>query len=111
MKIRFIEQIKNHPKIEIMPDSGNFDTLSGSITVSFFEYLDHEKVYRPLVFPNVNFGKMNPEDSLHWAKCFQAAYEISNKIMPESIGKLSHEVHLCWVRVNEVIDEESIIPF
>lgn len=111
MKIRYIEYIKNNPRIQIMPDSCEFDSVDGVVEVSFFDYLGNEKFYRPLVKPNVNFGKMNPEESLHWARCFEAAYYIANKIMPESIGKLSHQVYLCWIRVSEVIDQEQIVPF
>lgn len=111
MKIRYVEYIKNHPRIQIMPDSCEFDSMDGVVEVSFFDYLESEKLYRPLVKPNVSFVKMNPEVSLHWAKCFEAAYYIANNIMPESIGQLSHQIRLCWIRVNEVIDQEKIIPF
>ncbi len=112
MKIRFIEPIMNDPRIEIMPDSGKFDSMDAVITVSFFDYFEDKKIYRPLVRANVSFGgRMNPEYALHWARCFEASYNIANKIMPENVWKYSQDIHMCWNRVAEVADslmEESV---
>lgn len=106
MKIRFVEHITGFPAIEIMPDSGKFDSLDAVITVNFFDWLEHDKIYKVSIRPNIYFGKISPEDALQWARCLEASYQIANKIMPESIGlEQSREVRMCWIRVNEVFEK------
>ena len=84
MKFRLVEHIKNNPRVELMPDSGEFDGINGFIEVSFFDFDDDgRRVYRPLVRGNVGFsGRMNPEDSHYWGECFIAAYDIAVRKMP-----------------------------
>lgn len=109
MKIRFIVPIKDDPRIEIMPDSGKFDSLDAVITVSFFDWLEHEKYYRPLVRANVSFGnKMNPEDAMRWGECFTAAYQIATKqIPPYILPEQKDEVVKAFWRVDEIRKETA----
>lgn len=105
MKVRFSEHITNHPVIEIMPNSGSFDTLDAVITVSFFEFDENGKrVYSPLVRANVSFGgQMQPEQALFWGDCFKVAYEIATRQMPPYIEFYQKdEIVKAFMRVDEV---------
>lgn len=104
MQIRFREHIRQMPVIEIMPNFGKFDSLDAYIQVSFFDYLENKKFFRPLVRANVNFGnRMNPEDSYYWSECFKSAYEIAIMRFPENINLEQKEIiSELWIRVNEI---------
>lgn len=98
MKIRFAEHITNMPVVEIMPDSGNFDTIDAVITVSFFDWDNGNLVYRPYVRANVSFGnRMSPKDAYFWGKCFEAAYQVADRIV---ISEHAQELEKAYRRVD-----------
>ncbi len=105
MKVRFSEHMTNNPVVEIMPNSGNFDTLDAVITVSFFDFNDEGKrIYKPSVRANVSFGnRMQPEQALFWGDCFKVAYEVATRAIPSYVEHYQKdEIVNAFMRVDEI---------
>lgn len=106
MQIRFVEHFTGFPKLEIMPNGGDWNGVYGRIEVLFFRTdLDTGKtLYNPLVSGNVSFGgSMVPEHADEWGDCFKAASSIANRAIPPYIDSESkNQILLAFLRVDEL---------
>lgn len=113
MQIRFSEHLTKHPVLEIMPNSGKFDTLDAVVTVHYFEYDGAGKrIFKPTIRPNVSFGSngIEPTRALEWADCFKVAYQASLMMIPEYIELESEEtIANCFLRITEIQTEARIL--
>ena len=107
MKVRFSEYMNNRPSVEITLNQYSFDSMDAMVEVTFFEYGEDGLEYRPLVRPNISFGKkINPEESKLWGDVLVAAYQIATRQIPPYVEFYQKdEIANAFMRVDEILKE------
>jgi len=108
MKIKFEESIKYQPSILITPDYYNFNSLHPYVEITFFDWVDNNFIYRPLVKPNIYFGRIYPEESKEWGQILVLAEKIANKTFGAKSVSANQYVDIirCYTRIAEIIESK-----